>query len=236
MHVLITRPRGDAEVLAKQLHALGHTTLIEPLIDVAFAGGPPLAMNGVQALLLTSANGARAAARRITERHIQVVAVGPATAAEATALGFVRVTQSTGEGVDALAKTVRDSLKPAAGTLVHVTGTTTAGDLKSALAPAGFTVRAEQLYEARAATAFSNALTGELTAGRINAATFFSPRTAGIFVTLIQTAEHDANCATVTALALSENVGAPLRALHFRRILVATQPNTAALLDRLTQV
>jgi uroporphyrinogen-III synthase len=141
MHVLITRPRRDAEVLAKQLQALGHTTLIEPLIDVAFAAGPRLAMNRVQALLLTSANGARAAARRIAERDMHVLAVGPATAAEATALGFTRITKSTGEGVDALAKTVRETLKPPDGTLVHVTGTATAGDLKSALAPAGFTVR-----------------------------------------------------------------------------------------------
>jgi uroporphyrinogen-III synthase len=79
-------------------------------------------------------------------------------------------------------------------------------------------------------------LTVELTAGAIDAATFFSPRTAAIFVTLIQTANHDANCATVTALALSEHVAAPLRSLHFRRILAAAQPNTAALLDLLTQV
>jgi uroporphyrinogen-III synthase len=236
MHVLVTRPRGDAELLAKQLHALGHTTIIEPLIDITFADGPPLGMNDVQALLLTSANGARAAADRIAERSIHVIAVGPATAAEAIALGFAHVTQSTGEGVDALAKTVSDTLKPAAGALVHVTGTTTAGDLKAALAPAGFTVRTEQLYWARAATGFSKAFTGELTAGRINAATFFSPRTATTFVTLIQNAKHDTSCVNVTALALSEAVALPLRTLHFRRVLAAAQPNTAALLDVLKQV
>jgi uroporphyrinogen-III synthase len=235
MHVLITRPRGDAEMLAKHLHALGHTTIIEPLIAITFADGPPLGLNGVQAILLTSANGARAAAGRIVERDTHVLAVGPATAAEATALGFTRVTQSTGEGVDALAKTVCDTLKPSGGTLVHITGTATAGDLASALAPAGFTVRTEQMYCDRAATGFSNAFTRDLTSGRINAATFFSPRTAATFVTLIHAAKRDADCANVTALALSETVAAALRPLHFRRVLAAAQPNTAALLDLLKQ-
>jgi uroporphyrinogen-III synthase len=236
MHVVITRPRGDAEVLARQLHALGHTTIIEPLIDIGFFDGPPLGMNRVQALLLTSANGARAAYGRLVERDVHVIAVGPATAAEAKALGFTHVTQSTGEGVDGLAQTVCDTLKPTGGTLVHVTGTATAGDLKAALAPAGFTVRAEQMYSARAATSFSKTFTSELTAGRIKAATFFSPRTAATFVTLIEAAKLDASCENVTALALSEAVAVPLRALHFRRVLAAAQPNTAALLDVLKQV
>jgi len=236
MRVLITRPRSDAEALAKQLHALGHTTLIEPLIDIALIDGPALNTSGTQAILLTSANGARAAAHRLAERSIHIIAVGPATAAEATVLGFSRITQSTGEGVDALAKTVRETLKPKSGALVHITGTATAGDLKSALEPAGFTIRAEQLYKAHAATKFSSAFIHELATGRINAATFFSPRTATTFVRLIEGANHGASCANVTALALSEAVAAPLRALHFRRVLAAEQPNTGALLSLLKQV
>ena len=81
MRVLITRPRHDAEAFAALLHARGHTTFIEPLIDIEFRSGPPLDLNGVQAIALTSANGARAAAARTAERNIRTIAVGPATAA-----------------------------------------------------------------------------------------------------------------------------------------------------------
>jgi len=236
MRILITRPRSDAEVLAVQLHALGHTTLIEPLIDIVFADGPALDLTGLQALLFTSANGARAAARRTTDRTIRVLAVGRATGAEARALGFMRVSESTGEGVETFAHTVREQLNPAHGTLLHITGTVMAGDLKGALEPSGFVVHTEQLYDARPADALSAPFTAELTAGRIDAATFFSPRTADRFVTLIKAAGLTLPCEKITALALSDAVAKALAPLRFRKILTAAHPNTAALLDLLKQV
>lgn len=235
MRVLVTRPRADAETFAERLHTLGHTTFIEPLIDIAFDDGPTLDLTGVQALLLTSANGARAAVRRTTERAIRVLAVGPATGAEARALGFTRVNESTGEGVDALAETVREQLNPAQGALLHVTGTATAGDLKAALAPSGFAVRAKRLYDARAADGLSASFTAEITAGRLEAATFFSPRTAERFVTLIRAAKLEPHCAKIAALALSDAVAKALTPLRFRKVLVAAHPNAAALLDLLKQ-
>lgn len=236
MRVLITRPRGDAEALAAQIHALGHTTLIEPLIDIVFADGPALDLTGAQALLFTSANGARAAARRTTDRTIRILAVGRATGAEARALGFTRVSESTGEGVETFAHTVREQLNPTQGALLHITGTATAGDLKGALEPAGFAVRTEQLYDARPADALSAPFTTELTAGRIDAVTFFSPRTAERFVTLIRAAGLAPPCENVTALALSDAVANALAPLRFRKILAAAHPNAAALLDLLKQV
>src|SRR5262245_57364398 len=100
MRVLITRPRPDADALADRLHAMGHATIIEPLIDIEFANGPDLDLQGAQALLVTSANGARAAARRTRERTMPLIAVGPASAAEAKAQGFTDIRVSSGEGVD----------------------------------------------------------------------------------------------------------------------------------------
>lgn len=236
MRVLVTRPRADAETLAERIHALGHTTFIEPLIDIVFDDGPDLDLSGVQALLLTSANGARAAAHRTTERAIRVLAIGAATGAEARALGFSRISESTGEGVDAMAQSVREHLNPAHGTLLHVAGTATAGDLKSALAPAGFAVRVEPLYEARAADGLSDSLTAEIAAGRLDAATFFSPRTADGFVTLIRAAKLEGSCDKIAALTLSDAVAKALTPLRFRKVLVAAHPNAAALLDLLKQV
>lgn len=231
MRVLVTRPLSDAKEFAERLHALGHTTFIEPLIDIVFSENAALDLDDVQALLFTSANGARAAARRTIERAIPVLAIGPATGAEARTLGFTNVSESSGEGVDALALTVRKQLNPARGTLLHITGTATAGDLKAALAPSGFTVRTEQLYDARAADSFSDPFTAELTAGRIDAATFFSPRTADRFVTLIRAASLEAPCEKITALALSNAVANTLAPLRFRTVLVAEHPSATALLD-----
>ena len=231
MRVLITRPRHDAEAFAALLHARGHTTLIEPLIDIEFRTGPPLDLNGVQAIAFTSANGARAAAARTAERNIRTIAVGPATAAEAKTVGFRDVHESRGEGVTGLAAHIAATLKPEAGAILHATGTVTAGDLKVAL-PA-FAVRTAQIYEAHAAQTLSGALTTELAAGIIEAATFFSPRTATLFATLVQNAGLGATCNRVQALCLSAAVANALAPLAFRRVQTAEKPTTAALLDLL---
>jgi uroporphyrinogen-III synthase len=233
MHVLVTRPRADAATFAGRLHALGHTTIIEPLIDIVFAEGPALDLDGVQALAFTSANGVRAAARRTHARAIPVLAVGPATAAEAKAHGFTNVSESTGEGVEGLTRHIQASLRPAAGAILHATGTVRAGDLKAALAHAGFSVRTERLYEARAAANLSGALTVELAAGLIDAATFFSPRTASLFVSLIEAENLASACRSMIAVGLSPAVANALVSLTFREVRVAGQPTTEAMLAAL---
>jgi uroporphyrinogen-III synthase len=232
MRVLITRPRLDAEALADGLHAMGHATIIEPLIEIVLTDGPTLDLKGTQALLFTSANGARAAARRTPERALPVIAVGPATAAEAKTQNFTAVTESSGEGVDGLAATVRTRLKPGAGSLLHVTGSVTAGDLAAALKP-DFTVSIERLYEAHAADSLSGALMAELSAGVIDAATFFSPRTAALFAGLIVATNLEHTCATMTAATLSNAVAKALSPLRFRKVLVAARPTAEALLETL---
>lgn len=233
MRVLVTRPRPDAEKFAASLHAFGHTTIIEPLIDIAYLDGPMLDLTGVQALAFTSANGARATARRTKERAIQVVAVGRATAAEARAVGFTNVSESTGEGVEGLSRHIKATLKPSAGSILHPTGTVSAGDLKASLATASFTARTERIYEAHAAETLSGALTAELAAGLIDAATFFSPRTATLFAALIEAENLASACRSMTAVALSAAVANALQPLAFREIRVAAEPTAEAMLSRL---
>lgn len=231
--MLITRPRPDADELAARLHALGHNTFIEPLIDIVTRQGPPLDLDGIQALLFTSANGARAAAARTPQRAIPVVAVGPATAATARDLGFLHVGESSGEGVAGLAAHVHAILTPGKGALLHPAGTVTAGDLAASLSPHGFIVRRETIYDARAAASISGALSAELGAGSIAAAMFFSPRTASLFAALIAAADLAPACRTVEALALSQAVANALAPLAFRRISVAAKPETGAMLELL---
>lgn len=232
MRILITRPRPDADPLADKLKSRGHTAFVEPLIDIVFTDGPPLDIDSIAALVFTSANGARAAARRTAARTVPVFAVGPATAVEATSLGFSDVRESKGDGVTALAAYIRATTNLANGTLLHVTGTATAGDLKTALAP-DFTVRTAQLYDAKAAGALSGALVAELEASLIDAAMFFSPRTADLFAALVQAANLERHCRALTALALSPAVAEALQPLSFAQLRTAARATTEAMLDLL---
>ncbi|MFB0991241.1 MAG: hypothetical protein QMB78_03350 [Rhodospirillales bacterium] len=80
MKVLITRSEVDAEPLAALLYARQVETLIDPMISIELIPGTSLDLSGVQALLMTSANGVRAYCANNSERQIPLFSVCDATA------------------------------------------------------------------------------------------------------------------------------------------------------------
>ena len=153
MRVLITRPEREATALATALAERGHVPVIAPLFRLEILHPPDdfaAALAACQAVLLTSANGARALAEASEQRSKPILAVGDTTASTAEGLGFTVVVSAAGDGA-ALAELVRRRLDPKAGPLLHVSGVDVALDLSQALAPDGFEVRRFALYEAREA-------------------------------------------------------------------------------------
>jgi uroporphyrinogen-III synthase len=234
MKVLVTRAEGDAEKLAARLAQRGHHSIIENLMSIRFrpeAGrsiGPFL--DGVQAILFTSANGVRAFAEATPRLDFRAFAVGDATAAAARAAGFADVT-SAGGAVDDLAKLVIGHLKPKAGALFHAAASVTAGDLQGLLEAAGFSVRRAALYEAIESERLSDATRAALARHEIDAALFFSPRNAATFVRLATGLQE--GCKYMVAVALSSAVAEKLSPLPWRRVAVAMAPNESALLAAL---
>ncbi len=229
MRVLITRPREDARALAEALAGRGVEAIVEPLLEIAPLPADDLDLDGAQAILLTSANGARALAAATPRRDLAVLAVGQATAAAARTAGF-RDAAAAGGDVAALAALAGERCDPAAGPLIHVSGSVVAGDLGGRLAARGFTVRRVALYEARPAAALSRAAATALSQGALDAVLLFSPRTAKAFVTLAQQAGLAAALGRVRALCLSAAVAEAARAVEWRDVCVADRPDQAALL------
>lgn len=233
MRILITRPEPDAGELASRLEAFGHTVLMEPLISIAFESGPQIETSGFQALVITSANGARAAAQRIDSRSIPVITVGPASAEIASKLGFISISQGAGNGLPDLVSHIRKTVRPDAGSLLHVTSSHVAGDLAQELAAFGYKVECRQAYRSETSTALTDLLQAELRQGLISAAMFFSPRTAETFAVLSAKAGLAGTCEKVAALALSHNVAKSLNPLTFRKLLVAQNATVGGMLDLL---
>jgi uroporphyrinogen-III synthase len=230
MHALITRPEEDAQPLAEALRARGLTVTVEPLLSVAPVAGASVDLAGVQALLFTSANGARALAALSPRRDLPVLAVGDASATVARSLGFVAVTSAAGN-VEDLARLAQDQLDPARGALLHVAGSAVAGDLAGRLAAAGFETRRAVLYEARAADRLSPETRRRLAQGELDWVLFFSPRTAATFVELARAAGLKSDCARATALCLSPAVAAAASALPWRAVESAARPDLSAMLE-----
>ena len=149
MRALVTRPLDDSIDTAMRLTALGHESVIAPLLSIHFRDGDEVSLDGVQAILATSANGIRALVRRTPRRDVPVFAVGRQSAEEARLAGFSDVRNAEG-GSSALVAAAANWSEPANGTLLHVSGADVAGDLAGALEAQGFTVRREVLYEAMA--------------------------------------------------------------------------------------
>ena len=236
MRVLITRPRPAATALAARLAARGHAALVEPLLAIAedpdararLAG----ALDGVQAVLFTSTNGVASFAAASGRRDIRVFAVGDGTAAAARQAGFAEVESAQGD-VAALAELVAARLAPGAGALLHASGHAVAGDLAGRLGRRGFAVRSVRLYRATPAAALSAPAVQALRAGEVDAALFFSPRTAATFVRLARAAGIERSCARMAGVALSAAVAAELEGLGWGCVLVGDAPTEAAVLKAL---
>jgi len=235
MRILVTRPREESERLARQLEAKGHDVLVEPLFTIEQLPDAPLDLDGVQALLMTSANGVRAFARRSPRRDLRVLAVGDATADAARAFGF-EVVDSAGGDVDDLARLVRERVRPEDGALLHSAGSVVAGDLAGALEAAGFQVRRTVLYRAEPVAALSDTTVAALRDGRVDVVMFFSPRTARTFVSLAKAAGVEAAASHMALLGLSPAIADAAGEIPWAVRETAEAPTEAALIaavDRL---
>ncbi|WP_374384092.1 uroporphyrinogen-III synthase [Dongia sp.] len=213
------------------LAARGIDVAIEPLLNIQPIAAPTIDLAGVQAVLFTSANGVRCFAAAETRRDIKILTVGDASATAARAAGFTDVTAAGGD-VSSLASLIIQQLIPADGTLLHAAGSSLAGDLKGQLEAAGYTVRRVTLYDAVPADSLSAATLMNLRLGGIDAALFFSPRSARTFVDLwrrAEVAQAADGLGQVTALCLSAAVAREISGLGWRSIAVAPRPDSEAM-------
>jgi uroporphyrinogen-III synthase len=235
VRALITRPLGDAEMLAEALRVRGVDSAIAPMLSIETLPGVELDIADAQAVLLTSSNGARALAEATDDRSVRIYAVGDSTARVARNMKFFRV-ESAGGDVDDLARLVSQRLDPADGPLLHAAGQVVARDLTSIMINAGFTLRRVVLYSAIPATEMPGTASAALSAGTIDAVLFFSPRTAETFVSLAKKAGLESHCGEVSALCLSQPVADAASKLSWRSVDVAERANQAQLLRLMDKI
>jgi uroporphyrinogen-III synthase len=225
MRVLVTRPVEDGEETARQLAQRGHQALIAPLLTVRFLDGPEVELDGVQAILATSANGVRALARRTRRRDVTLFAVGPKTANEAQAHGFQIVKSADGDA-DALALAARSWVEPGAGALLHVAGEGNDGKLAEKLKE--FSVRQAILYAVDPVEKLPEEAAKALSREILDAALFYSPRSAATFRDCVL--REGLKVEKLVAAAISAAAAASLAPLVFRDLRIAARPNQASLL------
>jgi uroporphyrinogen-III synthase len=235
MKILVTRPEPDASRLATKLRSLGHETILAPMMRINNLPGTKIAMEDVQALLVTSANGARALGRATAFRNIKVYAVGTASADAVRVEGFGDVVGAAGD-VPSLAKKVIAECTPQDGKLIHIAGTEVAGDLSGLLNVAGFDCERAVLYETKVIEDFDAELIEQLKVHFFDVALFYSPRTALIFCNNIKANDLEGELFDTVAICLSKAVAEKIDNLSWSDVKIAKEPNQDSLLTLLEDV
>lgn len=225
MRILVTRPREDGEEIAARLAERGHQALLAPLLAPHFYDGADIARDDVQAILATSANGVRALARRLTRRDFSIFAVGPQTAEEALRAGFSDVRSADGDSKD-LALAASRWAAQGKGVLLHVCGEEAPGTLAENLTLRGFKVRRCALYRMETATQLPADARDAIRQGALDAAMFFSARSARVFGVLADGLPTE----KLAALCISKATAAALMEVSFASVAVAARPNQDAML------
>ena len=234
MRVLITRHQQAAKSLKKDLIALGFLTLLEPLLCIEFLKCS-IRFKGVNAILVTSSNAARALALATKKRNIKIYAVGDATALVLKKQGFSTVVSAKGNSLDLL-NLVTDCVDPKKGKLLYVSGEEVASDFPKHLIGRGFTLERAILYRALPANDFSEGTIKSLQNNEIDFILLFSPRTAKIFVKLIVKIGLNEFCSTISAVCLSRSVACEVDQLHWHKMVIAKTPNHVSMIAALSEL
>jgi uroporphyrinogen-III synthase len=230
MRLLVTRPSPDGERTAAELRARGHQVLLAPLLRIEAITDADIGSGPWAALLLTSANGARAIRmhkRRAELLALPVLAVGRASAEAAREAGFSDVVSASGDADD-LARLAAGRFAGAPWPLLYLAGKHRARDLAGNLGSRGVAVQTAVIYRAVAASRLPAEAEAQLRAGTIDGVLHFSPRSADSYLSCARDL-MDRALAPVH-FCLSERVAAPLRRAGVADIRLADRPHEAALL------
>lgn len=227
--VLVTRPASDAARTAESLSALGHETLIDPVIEIE-----PFAFDtsarGFDALAFTSANAVRIASACENLKSVPVFAVGARSAETARAGGFRNV-HAAGGDVVALGELIAAAL-PSGARVLHLAGEDRAGDLQGLLAGSGISVETRIAYRARPSERLTAETVLAFRQGDIAAVLHYSERSASVFTRLAEAAGLLSDITKTRHLCLSSAVGRPLKSAGLR-VEIAASPCEEALLKLL---
>jgi uroporphyrinogen-III synthase len=228
-HVLITRPIHEARQTSLAVERLGHTPLIDPMLEIVFRDDP-LPAGPFDALIVTSGNALAALRhRRMLDRllAIPLVAVGRRTGAAARSMGFTEV-ETLGRDVADLVDHIRLAWARPRHAL-YLAGADRSSDLARDLDAFGHQVTVAVVYEARPALEFLPQVRAALDSIGIDAVLHYSARTAEAFIACAGGNEGMARL-DVRHLCLSLKVAEVLTKAGAASVAFAARPEEDALL------
>ena len=234
MKVLVTRPEPDAAAFAERCRHAGLTPVLAPMMHISIEK-KPVNISGIGALAFTSVNGVRAFSVSHEARGLPVFSVGGVSGDEALAAGFDDVSIAGGD-IESLTSLIDQQRGRITGAVLQIAGAHRAGDLVEALKQRGLKARREVLYEANAVDSLpENARAAIVASAPIEWATFFSPRTAALFLALIKNSGLEDRLRSLRAACLSEAVADVLSCAVWKSVEIASRRDADAVITAITE-
>ena len=233
MRILVTRPAADAARTAAALRVRGHEAIVAPLLTIEYFPDAALGDRPWSAILVTSANAARAIAahrRRDELLRVAVLAVGRQSAQQLRAEGFADVSSADGD-VDDLAALVAARLKPPARSALSCRRGTRRRSWPACCGRRISHVDTVVVYRTVVAQTLPEEAAAALAAG-IHGVLHYSRRSAEAFVSAARKAGLlEAALGKPVHFCLSAKVAEPLQEAGAADVRIAAQPDEAALMS-----
>ncbi len=227
MRLLVTRPEEDAVAFKAELIALGHQVTIEPLLKISTEDADPIELDDAQALIATSRNGLRALAKTQqleAAKPLPLFAVGPGTAMVARGLGFTNIVEGPSSARE-LVPLVAEHADVNAGPLVHLAGDAVTEGFVDELHRLGFFVTQPIVYRTEVASRFASPTVASMRNKRIDGVILLSPRTAQVYVDLVQLHSLAVACRDIVHFCISQATADRLAGLEGLPIRISPRPN-----------
>jgi uroporphyrinogen-III synthase len=229
MRILLTRAQADAERTAARLTALGHESIISPVIEII---GVPAKLPAQQfdAVVATSAHAFAAVdVRELSNTPLYVV--GERTREAAQAAGWIAPIH-VGEDAKGLVEVMRRD-SSLLRQVLYLAGRDRKPDIETAARAIGLDLNVIETYAARETSSLDDETKRALGGGALDAVLHYSRRSAELFIALAQRAEVWPIAEKIPHFALSADVAEPLTAAG-ARTQVAARPDEDHLLALLT--
>lgn len=231
--VLLTRSLLLAPPSSVKLRQLGYGVFHEPLLTIRPLALPRPSFTIRPIVIITS----RVVFDVLSSRKEDVESfficpcycVGEKTAQAARSFGFTDIRRTVSDSEELARCLIRQESQDRP--VLHIGGEDREETFYDKLREAGWPeIRVWRVYKAEAAKVLSQELLSLLSQNKIDAALFYSSRTASIFAELIRQNKVEPCCASLTAIGLSPSVLLSLMPLSFKALLAAKAPTETDLM------
>ncbi|MGN6670474.1 MAG: uroporphyrinogen-III synthase [Candidatus Nucleicultricaceae bacterium] len=234
MRILITRPLQQAEEFATELRCGGFPdVMLEPLLTIHPIEQAALNFDDVGGVIVTSQNAIFSLLKNAAPKNIKIFAVGAKTAQKLREEGYHNLHVGPHAGED-LYPLIQEHLHDRNEKLLHPAGLFMKESLQRLLKDEDYNYQAVPVYRADPISALSSVTEKALQNREIEIITFFSPRTAEIFVKLTGAMTIDRE--NIVVCCASEQIMQKVNYLPWKSVHVAASPQSFSVIELLKTI